>query len=48
MEKKQIINLLNELQDKLKLSYIFISHDMKVIKALCNKIYVLKNRKLDK
>ncbi len=41
--QKQIINLLNELQDKLKLSYIFISHDMKVIKALCNKIYVLKN-----
>ena len=41
--QNQIINLLNELQKKLSLSYIFISHDMKVIRSIADKIIVLKN-----
>ena len=41
--QNQIIDLLNELQTKLSLSYIFISHDMKVIKSIADKIIVLKN-----
>ncbi len=42
----QIINLLNELQIKYNLSYIFISHDLKVIRSVSDKIIVLKNGKL--
>jgi len=39
----QILDLLNDLQQKYSLSYIFISHDMKVIKAMSDYIIVLKN-----
>ena len=41
--QKQIINLLNKLQKQLQLSYIFISHDMTVIKAISDRIIVLKD-----
>ena len=41
--QNQIINLLNHLQKELNLSYIFISHDMRVIRAVANKIIVLKD-----
>ena len=41
--QNQIINLLNKLQKQLKLSYIFISHDMTVIKAISDRIIVLKD-----
>ena len=40
--QNQIISLLNKLQNELSLSYIFISHDMRVIRAIANKIIVLK------
>ena len=42
----QILDLLNELQKKYSLSYIFISHDMKVIKSVADYIIVLKNGKI--
>ena len=41
--QNQILNLLNSLQKELDLSYIFISHDMRVIRAVANKIIVLKD-----
>ena len=41
--QNQILYLLNNLQEKLSLSYIFISHDMKVIKSIADKIIVLKD-----
>ena len=41
--QNQIIDLLNVLQKQLSLSYIFISHDMKVIQSISDKIIVLKN-----
>ena len=41
--QNQIISLLNKLQKELKLSYIFISHDMTVIKAISDRIIVLKD-----
>tara|TARA_B100000575_G_scaffold293472_1_gene304988 strand:+ start:43 stop:1620 length:1578 start_codon:yes stop_codon:yes gene_type:complete len=41
--QNQILNLLNNLQKELGLSYIFISHDMRVIRATANKIIVLKD-----
>ena len=41
--QNQIISLLNKLQRQLQLSYIFISHDMTVIKAISDKVIVLKD-----
>ncbi|MFS4460084.1 ABC transporter ATP-binding protein [Bdellovibrio sp. HCB2-146] len=37
----QILNLLKELQEKLGLTYIFISHDLSVIEHICNRIAVM-------
>ena len=39
----QIINLLRTLQNQYKLTYIFISHDLRVIKSLANEVIVMKN-----
>lgn len=37
----QILNLMNELQDKFKLTYVFISHDLSVIEHVCDRIAVM-------
>ena len=42
----QIIELLLKLQISKKLSYIFISHDLKVIKALADNILIMKDGKI--
>ena len=42
----QILDLLNNLQDKYNLSYIFISHDLKVIKAMSDYILIMKDGKI--
>ncbi|MFL2697694.1 MAG: ABC transporter ATP-binding protein [Gammaproteobacteria bacterium] len=39
----QIIQLLSKLQDRLGLSYLCISHDLRVIRALSDEVYVMKN-----
>jgi len=41
----QIVDLLRDLQKKRGLAYLFISHDLKVIRALCNHVIVMKNGK---
>ena len=42
----QIVDLLRELQRKRDLAYLFISHDLKVIRALCNYVIVMRNGKV--
>ena len=42
----QIVDLLRELQRKHKLAYLFISHDLKVVRALANSIIVLRYGKV--
>lgn len=37
----QILNLLTDLKKELNLTYLFISHDLKVIKHICNRIAVM-------
>ena len=44
--QNQILELLNNLQLKYQLSYIFISHDMKVINSVADYIIVLKEGKI--
>jgi peptide/nickel transport system ATP-binding protein len=42
----QILNLLNDLKEKLKLTYLFISHDLAVVKYMADRIMVMKDGKL--
>ena len=42
----QIVDLLRDLQKKRDLSYLFISHDLRVVRALCNHVLVMKNGKV--
>lgn len=37
----QILNLMAELQDKYKLTYVFISHNLSVVKHVCDRIAVM-------
>lgn len=39
----QILNLFKKLQSELKLTYIFISHDIRVVKFICNRVAVMRN-----
>ena len=39
----QILDLLNSLKNKYKLSLVFVSHDLSVIRSICDRVIVLKN-----
>jgi microcin C transport system ATP-binding protein len=39
----QIVDLLRDLQDKHNLAYLFISHDLRVIRAMADRVIVLKD-----
>ena len=42
----QIVDLLRDLQKRHKLAYLFISHDLKVVRALANAVIVLRHGKV--
>ena len=42
----QIVDLLRGLQQKHNLAYLFISHDLKVVRALANEVIVMRNGKM--
>jgi len=37
----QVINLLLELQDRLKLTYLFIAHDLRLVRHICTRVSVM-------
>src|SRR5690606_23751223 len=44
--QKQLVILLRELQRRRGLSYLFISHDLAVIRAMAHRVVVLKDGKV--
>ena len=42
----QIVDLLRDLQARRKLAYLFISHDLKVVRALANDVVVMQDGKV--
>lgn len=44
--QKQILELLLDLQDKFDLSYIFITHDLDIVKYICDNLIVLRDGKI--
>ena len=44
--QKQVLALLADLQDKRKLSYLFISHDLRVVRAMSHRVIVMREGKV--
>ena len=42
----QIVDLLRDLQDRHNLAYLFISHDLKVVRALSGEVIVMRRGKV--
>jgi microcin C transport system ATP-binding protein len=42
----QIVDLLRDLQKQRNLAYLFISHDLKVVRALASELIVMRNGKV--
>ena len=42
----QVIKLLKDLQDEYSLTYLFISHDLKVIRSMSDEIFVMKQGRI--
>jgi oligopeptide transport system ATP-binding protein len=37
----QVVNLLEDLQDKLRLTYLFIAHDLSMVRHICDRVAVM-------
>ncbi|MDX1949202.1 MAG: dipeptide ABC transporter ATP-binding protein [Rickettsiales bacterium] len=46
INQAEILRILKDLQSEYKISYIFISHDLRVVKSLSHYVIVLKNGKI--
>ncbi len=44
--QSQIVDLLRELQERKNLAYMFISHDLRVVRAMAHDVIVMKNGKV--
>jgi len=44
--RDQILALLAELKDRLKVAYLFVSHDLHVIRAMADRVYVMQQGRL--
>lgn len=42
----QVLELLKELQEKYRITYLFISHDLRVVKSLADQVIVMQNGKI--
>ena len=42
-----MLNLLNDLKDEFGLTYIFISHDLSVVKYMSNRMVVMQSGKIE-
>ena len=42
----QVLNLLNNLKEKYKFTYIFISHDLSIVRHMCDSVVVMNNGKI--
>jgi microcin C transport system ATP-binding protein len=42
----QVVDLLRRLQERHNLAYLFISHDLKVVRALANEVIVMRGGKV--
>jgi len=44
--RDQILTLLAELKDRLKVAYLFVSHDLHVIRAIADRVYVMQRGRI--
>ncbi|MEE9376275.1 MAG: dipeptide ABC transporter ATP-binding protein [Rhizobiaceae bacterium] len=44
--RAQVLDLLCELREKLGLTYLFISHDLGVVRAICDEVFVMEKGKI--
>jgi microcin C transport system ATP-binding protein len=44
--QSQIVDLLRDLQKRRNLTYLFISHDLRVVSALASRLIVMRNGKV--